>query len=142
MRIDKRKVNDATRALKLRIGAEDCRKGNVKDPGGCAAARALLRMPGVTRARVHIARTYVEKNGEWTRYMTPNSLAREVVAFDRGGRTMFEPGEYILGAIPPTARADAMQKRYRTNKKRKKPTGRRVHLHHRTTKVRTWGANK
>lgn len=135
--IEGKPVRDATRGLPLKITPVDCERGGVKDPGSCAAAQALLRIPGVQAARVQVSRTYVQRNGEWKRYMTPESLSREIIAFDRGGRKSFEPGEYYLRAPSPEEKLSAHRKRHQNDKRKNKPTGtREVHIHH-TSNIRT-----
>lgn len=137
LQIDGKPVWDATRGMPLKITAIDCEKGGVKDPGSCAAAQALLRIPGVERVRVQVSRTYVQRNGSWKRYMTPESLSREIIAFDRGGRKSFEPGEYYLRAPSPEEKLSAHRRRHRNDKRKNKPTGtREVHIHH-TSNIRT-----
>lgn len=102
MKINGHSVIDAKKPVKIRITTRDCRVGGNKDPGACAAARAVLReIPDATQARIHISRAYIQNSkGTWTRYLTSPALRTELVAFDRGGA--FEPGEYILSPIPKT----------------------------------------
>jgi len=142
MRINGKRVVDATVPLPVHVTMADVRKGNTKDPGGCAAAQALMRECGFSQARVHLGRVYVEKPDRWVRFMTPESLSREIVAYDRKGKA-FEPGEYRLRPPPPTAKLGA---RYRAPGTHGKRTGkRRVHIarvRHVTENVRQRGANR
>lgn len=109
MKIGGAKVIDGLKPLKIRITAEDVRKGAQKNATSCAAARALCR-EGFTEARVHAARTYVKQpDGTWLRYVTRPALRSEIVAFDRGGN--FEPGEYHLSPIQPAEQIGNRAKR-------------------------------
>lgn len=87
-------VQEAKKAIILKVTQDDVSRANTKNPASCAAARCLLRKPGVVDARVHIGRTYVKLGKKWLRFRTAPALRAEIVAFDRGGT--FEPGEYVL----------------------------------------------
>lgn len=138
MEINGKKVVNATKPLHLTITDNDVKKGATKDPGGCAAARAVIRtVPNCTKARVHLGCTYVEEGNKWLRYKTPDAIRTEIISFDRGAN--FTPGEYTLRPMPPSHR-----QRYgeaqgsATNKNRTKkarPTIARV-KHHEVSGVR------
>ena len=110
MKIKGLKVVDATNPVDIHITTKDVQTGGVKDPFGCAAAKACVRDLKVTEAKVHLGRVYLRKSDRWVRYMTPQSLRTEIIAFDRGGG--FDAGDYTLK--PPSP---ATQLGYR------KPTG-------------------
>lgn len=94
-------VFDAKRAVKLHITKGDITKADVKEPAGCAVARACRRELSAFEARVHLSRVYIRTNeGNWLRYITPKNLRQEIIAFDRGGS--FLPGEFILSAPQPS----------------------------------------
>lgn len=115
MRINGKRVVDATKSLEITITKRDAELGKNKDPGGCAAARAILRTyrpEGAKSTRVHIGRTYIEYPDKWVRYKTPLSLKAEIVSFDRGNKPEFMEGNYKLQKIAPTDRMGV-----RTNKK-------------------------
>jgi hypothetical protein len=98
MEINGKKVVDATKKIKINITALDVKHGNNKDPGGCAAARALLRdVPECTKARVHVGRIYLEVGNKWLRFQTPPALRTEIIAFDRGAT--FTPDEYTIAPL-------------------------------------------
>jgi hypothetical protein len=103
-------VVDAKAGLLIQIKKCDILGSTKADPNNCAAARALRREYG-SEARVYLTRTYVKTGKVWGRFITPASIAREIVAFDRGAS--FEPGEYVLNPPPKTLRLDY----------KKKPTG-------------------
>lgn len=137
MKINGLPVVDATKAIKLTINDADCKLGQTKDSGACAAARALLRqVPNCTQARVYRAVTYILIGKKWLRCMTPRSLRTEIVAFDRGGK--FEPGEFELNAVPPS---HVMGKAHSLGApKHGRPGHQRAQ--HRTINVRAHGANR
>lgn len=95
-------VVNAKKVVTLHISPMDVKKGSVKDPGACAAARAAMRaVPNCIAARIHIGRAYLlGKDGKWLRYKTPEALRGEVITFDRGGK--FQPGEYTLRPMSPS----------------------------------------
>lgn len=90
-------VVDAGKDIKLSVTPADIRGSSKKNPGQCAAARTLSRELE-TEARVFLTRTYIKdkKAKTWVRYLTPASISREIVSFDRGSQ--FEPGEYVIKA--------------------------------------------
>ena len=116
MEINGKKVVDATKRARIMITERDAKDGDNKNPSSCAAARATKRdIPECISARVHIGRVYVETKTNWVRYMTPEALRTEIVAFDRGGS--FQPGEYELKA-PSRHERESERKRARENKTR------------------------
>lgn len=127
--IDGLRVVDSKKTLVLHITNKDIKGGKLKSPAGCAAAIACLRQLKATEARVHVSRTYVRHNGKWERYLTPQSLRSEIIAFDRGGK--FEPGNYTLSRIPPSRKGDTSRD---THKKR--PRGKKRRKYHVMTGIR------
>jgi hypothetical protein len=117
--INKVPVFDARKPAKITIKPLDVRRGNVKDPGACAAARACLHDMHAIAARVHVGRTYVElpaklarrygakpakqRGPVWVRFRTPPALRTEIVSFDRSKQ--FDPGDYVLPPPQPSHRA-------------------------------------
>jgi hypothetical protein len=113
MEINGKKVVDATKLLRIEITKQDAERGRNKDPGGCAAALAIVRSfkkEGAKAARVHLGRIYVEYPDKWVRYKTPAGLKTEIVSFDRGRSSKFMEGTYGLQPIPPTDRLGARAK--------------------------------
>lgn len=105
----------------LIIEPSDVRRATSLDPLNCAAARALKRQLGVAEVCIMRARSYINYGSKdepvWTRYLTSEPLAREIVALDRGGH--FEPGTYVIKA--PTA-----SQRLGTHRNGKNKNGRRT----------------
>jgi hypothetical protein len=111
MEIAGKKVVDAKKPAKILITKRDVVVGDNKNPSSCAAAIAAKRdVPECLSARVHIGRVYIEHKDKWVRYLTPDALRTEIVAFDRGGS--FQPGEYVLKAPSPTETAEGRHKAY------------------------------
>ena len=113
MKIDGIEVHDADKPLLLHIRNTDTKTGK-KNPSDCAAAKAAKRERGVLEARVFRSRTYLLKERTspggktkkvWERYITPDALKGEIIAFDRGGE--FEPDDYELQAPTKSQRLGA-----------------------------------
>lgn len=112
---------DATSDLEIEVKKGDISIARKKDPANCAAANATKRILK-TEVEVHISRIYVKKNKKWVRYMTPNSISREITSFDRGAA--FEVGEHTLKAPSNSARLGVKQG---AHKKGNNTTKRRAH---------------
>jgi hypothetical protein len=100
-------VKNATKPLVLAILPSDIEQATRKDPATCAIACAARRSFGTDEVRIHLSRIYVRVGKEWRRYMTPDSLRSEIIAFDRGGS--FSPGEHWLATPPPAKRTGKRQ---------------------------------
>jgi hypothetical protein len=99
MRINGLPVRDGTKRVRIVIAPSDCKFGSSKEPGMCAAAKAVLRqVPNCSEVRVHIARTYLKIGDHWVRYMTSEALRDQIITFDRGGK--FDAGAYYLNPLP------------------------------------------
>ena len=126
MTIDGIEVRDALESLVLHIRTPDCKTGK-KDPQNCAAAKAAMREPGVILAKIYRTRSYLlkgtGKGRYWERFLTPDSLRGEIIAFDRGGE--FDPGDYELPRPPNSMRIGVRHFQGRTGKratgKKRKP---------------------
>lgn len=125
-------VEDADESLILDVRPEDIRGSTKLDPHNCAAARSIKRVCRASDAIVMRGTTYVnrgnKKSPHWIRYQTPNSIAREITAFDRGAQ--FEAGVYNFRPFAPSNRLGA--------KKTKKHDGKykRAAPRHITAKIR------
>lgn len=86
-------IIDSDNDLEINITKNDVLRAKRNEPANCAAAIATKRILGKD-VEVHISRTYVKSNKKWIRYLTPESIAREIVSFDRAG--IFDPGNYIF----------------------------------------------
>lgn len=112
MEINGKKVINGQRGFTLSITKRDIVKGKHKDPGGCAAALALMREnKDINGVRVHIGRIFVEAPNAWIRYKTPSSLRDEIIAFDRGGE--FLPGDHQVKCLKKSEQAYIDNKEWR-----------------------------
>lgn len=104
MFINGKPVINGKRPFTLSINKKDIAKGKNKEPGGCAAAIALMREnKDITAVRVHVGRIFVEAPHAWVRYKTPSTLRDEIIAFDRGGE--FWPGEHLVQPLTKSEQA-------------------------------------
>lgn len=88
-------VVDATHDIALHVLSIDVKNATKNDPKSCAAAKAGQRELKKD-VRVFLTRTYVKEKKNWVRYLTPESVSREIISFDRG--SSFEPGIYNVKA--------------------------------------------
>lgn len=146
MEINGKKVINGQRPFTLSITTRDIKKGKHKDPGGCAAAIALMREnTDIKSVRVHIGRIFVEAPNAWIRYKTPHSLRDEIVAFDRGGQ--FLPGDHQIGCLTKSEQAYIDNKEWRKQGPRDRSDepargDRKRRISHVVPGVRARGANR
>lgn len=88
------KVMDAKKTITVAVTAADCKKSTAKSPNSCAMAKACERT--FDGAIISLNTAYVVKGNTAYRYVVPQSVAREIVSFDRNHE--FSPGEYSLKA--------------------------------------------
>lgn len=138
MKIHGKPVVDAKRRTTITITSKDIQRGNNKDPGGCAAALAIIRERHVKAARVHLGRTYILKGGKWVRYNTPDSVRSEIISFDRGAT--FQPGTYTFRPVQPSHRG--IGKRQGSGKDKRKKNAKPRAKPHVVYGVRQHGANR
>lgn len=93
------KVIDATESLDINVTEADCRKGKGKAPSACAMAKAFMRE--YDGAIISTSKAYLIKGKTAVRYNVPQSVAREIVSFDRSHK--FAPGNYRLASVPKNA---------------------------------------
>lgn len=87
-------VKDGSSAIRIKVTGEDEKKSRKKDHNECALAVACKRMKHLDGVIISRTTAYLVKDRTATRYYLPESVQKEIVAFDRGGG--FSPGEYIL----------------------------------------------
>lgn len=129
-----KQVKDASVGMVVVVTRRDVAKAKSAKPDACAAAVAICREQHAAEAHVHVSRTYVlheRENEAYTRYITPPSLAREIVALDRGGK--FEPGDYILRA---PSKAHQLGSAYGSNTNKTKKGGKPRNPQHVTVSIR------
>ena len=137
--IDGLPVVDAKRPLTLSVTKADISRAadSIQQPNSCAVARACYRELHAKEVRVHLSRVYVRTNDHnWVRYVTPDAMRAEIIAFDRGGA--FEPGEFRLEKIQPSATLGAK----RSSKKVRTVTGKKRRKYTLITNVRAGPASQ
>jgi hypothetical protein len=142
MEINGKPVVNGKTKLVVHITQRDITQAKAKDPGGCAAARAIVREGLCKQARVHLDRTYLENETAWVRYRTPTSLRNEIIAIDRGGA--FMPGEHELKVLSKSAQAKFGKRQGSTTGDRRTKQQRRKRIarpNHQIEGVRSKGAN-
>lgn len=128
------KVRDSSRHMVITVLPEDLRGARRKNPECCAFARACKRQQKVDA--VHFLKTsaWIEKDGVLTRFILPESMKREIIAFDRGGK--FAPGEYQLRRPNRSRKLGTKPKKRRGGGKETKKGYKAPHTH-RTAMVRS-----
>jgi len=97
-------VVDAERNARIEVTKSDETKANKKSHKTCAMAVACKRKFHLDGVIISANRAYLVKGDKARRFELPPSVTKEIVSFDRGSG--FEPGEYELSKVSPTARLD------------------------------------
>lgn len=121
-------VVDADEDIIFEVTKRDVENSKKKDPANCAAAKAGKRILK-TDVKVFLSRMYIKENKHWIRYLTPPSVSREIISFDRGSE--FSPGEYVF-------KAASSQQRLGVSRRGGKATGigKKKQVHHFTHNIR------
>jgi len=129
-----KRVRDSRRTISVRVKPIDTKKGQKKDPGSCALARACVRELIADAAIIGVGYSYLIKKDVATRYKTSSSVAREITSFDR--HQDFAPGnDYKLSRVAPGSRLGVKPQPERSGPRlTKKPNTDRVHH---TANIRT-----
>lgn len=88
------KIVEAKKPLLLEVRGMDIARATKKDPQSCGFARACKRSHKVKAAYFFRTTAWLEYSDRIVRYILPQSMQREIVAFDRN-QTM-APGLYQL----------------------------------------------
>jgi hypothetical protein len=88
------KVVDATTDTIIEVTNHDAKSSKKRDHNSCAFAVACKHKFTADGVIVSLSKAYIINGKKATRYTIPESVSREIVAFDRDGS--FEPGEYKL----------------------------------------------
>jgi len=94
-------VADATKPVKVIVKSSDSVTGKRKAPTECAMARAMKREFDADGVIIGLSRSYIIKGRKAIRYHTPDTVARELVSFDR--HHDFAPGIYSLSPMSPSS---------------------------------------
>ena len=118
-------VTDATRNAVIEVTTKDTKDSKVKKHTECALALACKRKFHLDGVIISRKVSYLIKGNKARRFATPESVAREIVSFDRGAG--FEPGTYELAKVP---KSDLMGLRNRPQykKDREVKEKRRIHI--------------
>lgn len=98
-------IVDATEPVVVEVTSDDQKKSTVLDEAHCALATACVRQYRLSGAMIGMSRAYLIKGNVAFRYKTSQTVAREIVSFDRHGD--FAAGVYRLSPTAPTARLGA-----------------------------------
>lgn len=85
-------VVDAKDNATFEVSKDDVAMGRRKAHNSCVAARACKRKFNLDAVVVSRRMIYFVKDKKATRYILPESVTREIIAFDRGGK--FATGVY------------------------------------------------
>jgi hypothetical protein len=88
------KIVDAKKDLTLHLEPRDVRTASKKNAMSFACAQCAKREVNAVSAHFLRNRAYIEQNGKLVRYMLPQGVRREIIAFDRGGEVA--TGTYTL----------------------------------------------
>jgi hypothetical protein len=87
-------IVDAKKPIAIFVTQEDCKQGTKGAPNSCAMAKAFSR--DWDGAIISKSVSYLINGTKAFRYLTPESVVREIVSFDR--HQDFAPGKYGLSA--------------------------------------------
>jgi hypothetical protein len=124
-------VVDANRPLIIEVSPKDVQNVNRKKHDRCVLAQACKHKTSVDGVVVALKTVYVVHGTVATRYKQGESIAREIVSFDRSG--IFAPGTYRLR--PPSA-AERFGVQSIRRKERGAPSFKRIGFRHMTQDVR------
>ena len=119
-------VTDADENAVIEVTKDDSTGGARKDHAHCALAKACQRSFEARGVIVSLTTVYIIKKEGAIRYRVPESVAREIVSFDR--KAEFAEGEYHLAKPNPARRLGKNQHRH-TNISNGKKQGRQQQLH-------------
>ena len=90
------RVVDAKKDTAFEVTKADTKSAAVRNHTACAAAVACKRKLELDGVIMSVNTAYLIKGNTATRYKVPESVGREITAFDRDA--VFEPGDYQLKA--------------------------------------------
>jgi len=123
-------VTDAKRPIDIEVLKRDINSSAVRNHKACAFAQACKRTKQIDGAIIALKVAYLIKDNAAVRYSIPESLSREIVAFDRNGN--FEPGRYALES-PRRKLGDPSA----TGSDNRTKPGRKVRYRHTTQAIRS-----
>lgn len=102
------KLVDATEGVVVNVTPTDAKSAKPGDPSGCAMVKAFKRQHGLSTI-IGLTRSYVVEGDTVVRYITPETVGREITSYDRSKD--FEPGVYHLAKMTPSQRVGTMKPR-------------------------------
>lgn len=97
------KVIDSNKSVTVSVNKSDVKSGRRNEPGSCALAKACIREFHADGALINIGFSYVIRGKTAFRFKTSNTVAREIVSFDR--HSDFATGkDYRLQKVSPSNR--------------------------------------
>jgi hypothetical protein len=117
---------DAHAPVYVTVGDKDCKDARKLNPSECALARATKRELHADGVIIGMSTSYIIKGKQAVRYDTPQSVAREIVSFDRHGD--FATGDYHLTPKAPSIQFGAERNRPSDSGGKNKNARRKVHM--------------
>ena len=129
---DVKTVKDADQPILVEVTNRDTKSAKVKNHKACAMAVACKRMTHADGVIVSVQTAYIIHGDKALRFNLPESVAREVVSFDR--EAGFAPGEYHMNPPSPSRKLGS-----RTGSPKDKSTGngKPIKRVHKTEGIRT-----
>lgn len=126
-------VVDANTDAFIDVTEHDVKSSKVKNHKACAMAVACKRKFHLDGVIISKSVAYLIKGNKARRFKVPESVAREVVSFDRGAG--FSIGKYALQAMPLSSRMDRPSRKKKAGGSHKgEPITKR--FYHKTDNVR------
>lgn len=122
---------DAHAPVYVSVNAKDCKDAQKLNPSECALARAAKRELHADGVIIGMSSSYIIKGNKAVRFDTPQSVAREIVSFDRHGD--FATGDYHLIPKSPAVRFGVQHPRGNAGGANKDAKRR---VHHQSARVR------
>ncbi len=94
------KVKDAKESISVEVTKQDQNAAKRLKHSECAMAVACRRSLKLDGVIIAMGTTYTIKDNVATRYLTTESVKREITSFDRSG--LFAPGSYMLHKPHPS----------------------------------------
>lgn len=93
------RVIHAKKHVIVEVSSKDCKEGKGFQTNECALAKAAKRQFKADGVAIRLSDSFVIKGKTAIRFMTPETVKRELVSFDR--HHDFAPGIYRLSPAPP-----------------------------------------
>lgn len=127
-------VRDSNKNIKIEVTKRDTQSSAVKNHKECALAQACKRSLAVDGAIIAVKFAYLIKDKQAVRYSVPESVSREITAFDRNAE--FEIGMYHLSKVSEANKIGNLKNRPGKHTKQ----GRKVYENiHKTQNIRHIG---